>query len=320
MKKNEHPNQFFLYTPISSAAGAPLDTGGEALTARSPVMATAVRFARSRLLALAAAGMLCAGALPAAQSIIPFTAKLTDPAGKVIDGQRTTITFRLWTAATGGNNIWFETHTNMVVTKGVLSVNLGQYQDLGGIQGDNLWVGITVNSDTEMTPRLLVPTQAAPWSFPPGVVVPYFGSQPPFGWRLCDGSVLSRIDYARLFAVIGTSSGAGTNNLSFHLPDLRGVFLRGVNGTRSDTNYWDPDASLRTNVFAGGNTGNAVGSVQGDEFRSHVHAMNAGTGPHWNQCCNQNPDTLPDPGAKTDPTGGAETRPKNVYVNYIIKY
>src|SRR5204862_5941115 len=106
---------------------------------------------------------------------------------------------------------------------------------------------------------------------PAGSIMAYLGTIPPPGWLLCDGTVVGRTAYARLFAVIGTSSGSGDGSSTFHLPDLRGMFLRGVNGSRSDTNFWDPDAALRTNVFAGGKVGNAVGSVQYDDFRSHTH-------------------------------------------------
>src|SRR4051794_25758300 len=44
------------------------------------------------------------------------------------------------------------------------------------------------------------------------------------GWLLCDGSLLSRIDYAKLFDKIGLSfnTGVGEAVTQFRLPDLRG--------------------------------------------------------------------------------------------------
>jgi microcystin-dependent protein len=45
---------------------------------------------------------------------------------------------------------------------------------------------------------------------------------PDSGWLVCDGSAVSRSTYARLFAVIGTSFGAGDGSTTFNLPDLRG--------------------------------------------------------------------------------------------------
>lgn len=44
----------------------------------------------------------------------------------------------------------------------------------------------------------------------------------PAGWLLCDGSAVSRTEYATLFAAIGTTWGAGDGSTTFNLPDLRG--------------------------------------------------------------------------------------------------
>lgn len=57
---------------------------------------------------------------------------------------------------------------------------------------------------------------------PVGAVMPYAGSTPPAGWLLCDGSEISRTNYARLFSVIGTTYGAGDGNSSFNLPNFSG--------------------------------------------------------------------------------------------------
>lgn len=50
----------------------------------------------------------------------------------------------------------------------------------------------------------------------------------PSGWLDCDGSAVSRTTYADLFAVIGEDYGAGDGSTTFNVPDLRGLFLRGV--------------------------------------------------------------------------------------------
>lgn len=63
---------------------------------------------------------------------------------------------------------------------------------------------------------------------PPGTIFPYGGSVAPTGWLICDGSSISRAEYAALFSVIGTSFGDGVSSTTmFNLPDLRGMFLRG---------------------------------------------------------------------------------------------
>lgn len=48
------------------------------------------------------------------------------------------------------------------------------------------------------------------------------------GFLVCDGSAVSRTDYAKLFEVIGTTFGAGDGSTTFLLPDLRAKFVRGA--------------------------------------------------------------------------------------------
>lgn len=95
------------------------------------------------------------------------------------------------------------------------------------------------------------------------------------------------------------------------LPDFRGLFLRGVDHGRGK----DPDAEART-ALHGGAQGDEVGSVQEDAFKEHRHAYirfpqgrgNTASGKYWGDGTDQ-----------TASTGGNETRPKNIYVNFIIK-
>lgn len=63
----------------------------------------------------------------------------------------------------------------------------------------------------------------------PGVVVPYGSDSIPNGWLLCDGSVISRTIYSRLFAITGEKYGVGDGATTFNIPDLRGRFALGVN-------------------------------------------------------------------------------------------
>lgn len=69
---------------------------------------------------------------------------------------------------------------------------------------------------------------------PIGTILSFGGVTAPKGFLLCDGSAVSRTDYSALFAVIGTSFGAGDGSTTFNVPDLRGEFLRGA-GTNSHT-------------------------------------------------------------------------------------
>lgn len=153
---------------------------------------------------------------------------------------------------------------------------------------------------------------------PTGALLSYYGVTAPSGFLLCDGSLVSRTTYAALYAVIGDAAGNGDGATTFALPDVRGLFLRGVDGTANN----DPDKLTRTAQSTGGNVGNNVGSVQDDEFQAHSHNANRATGsggviggavpPHNGVAAGAG-----DIGMQQ--TGGAETRPKNVYANYIIK-
>jgi microcystin-dependent protein len=191
----------------------------------------------------------------------------------------------------------------------------------------------------------------AEWSSPTpaGTIQTFGGGTVPDGWLLCDGSAVSRTTYGDLYAKVGTAWGAGNGSSTFHLPDLRGRFLRGRDGGVGR----DPDRGSRTASNSGGSAGDNVGSVQSGQVTSHSHdpgSLYAATdGEHqhtWNgywSCPSgtgrQLRSRLPASGDPTDdvtnagegahthaitgftgPTGGNETRPLNAYVNYIIKY
>lgn len=67
---------------------------------------------------------------------------------------------------------------------------------------------------------------------PLSLVAAFAGTAAPAGWTICDGRALSRTDYAELFALIGTTYGAGNGSTTFNIPDLRGEFIRGWDAGR----------------------------------------------------------------------------------------
>jgi microcystin-dependent protein len=94
-------------------------------------------------------------------------------------------------------------------------------------------------------------------SEPAGIVIPFAGSTAPQGYLLCDGSAVSRTDYADLFAAIGTVYGAGDGSTTFNLPDLSGRVVIGV-----------------SNSHALGSTGGEVSHVlTSSELPAHVHEV-----------------------------------------------
>ena len=72
---------------------------------------------------------------------------------------------------------------------------------------------------------------------PIGTMIPY-GSQNniPTNWRICDGSEVSRTDYAELFNIIGTSYGEGDGTTTFNLPNKKGRISVGLDVDQSEFN------------------------------------------------------------------------------------
>lgn len=68
---------------------------------------------------------------------------------------------------------------------------------------------------------------------PAGIVMSFAGSDAPEGWLLCDGSAVSRTDYADLFTVIGTTYGSGDGETTFNLPNLSGRVAIGVSNSHA---------------------------------------------------------------------------------------
>lgn len=86
--------------------------------------------------------------------------------------------------------------------------------DMGNNQINNLVPGV-------------LPTDAATVgqmvsSVPIGGVIDFWGSVAPTDFLFAAGQELSRIDYAALFAIIGTAAGPGNGSTTFNLPDYRG--------------------------------------------------------------------------------------------------
>lgn len=145
---------------------------------------------------------------------------------------------------------------------------------------------------------------------PTGATMFWTASTPPSKWLECDGSLLSRDTYSALFAVIGTTYGVGDGATTFALPDSRGEFFRG----------WDNGRGI--------DTGRVLGTVQADEIKSHNHDYRFGDGgtnttalPYYytnNNFTSDNYNVTSSEAVR--PTGGDETRPRNVTRMEIIKY
>lgn len=119
-------------------------------------------------------------------------------------------------------------------------------------------------SDTQCAQgHFCVSGQCAP--VPVGMMTPWAGSgAPPFGWLIADGSPISRTAEPALFAVIGTTFGAGDGVSTFNLPDLRG---------RSALGFRDAGAPF-------GATGGALPHRHAMTLPAHAHAVTYGSHTH----------------------------------------
>ncbi len=148
------------------------------------------------------------------------------------------------------------------------------------------------------------------------------------GWLVCDGRSIKIAQYPELYLVIGKVYGKGNQDDEFCLPDYRGYFFRGVDGGTGN----DPDASNRKPQPSGVMAPDKVGSIQEDALQKHDHMYQKNTAPLPVQggaaeapliatqpvlTENGPTNSLSPPG--TVKVSDSETRPKNVYVNYLIK-
>jgi hypothetical protein len=159
----------------------------------------------------------------------------------------------------------------------------------------------------------------------PGEIRAFAGEACPSNWLPADGRELQVAAHASLNAAIGDLWGS-TNVSSFQLPDLRGEFLRGWNHNRDNG-----DPSSRERIIPPGAPIDAsrgsdqVGTSQRDQFLRHQHTtdLTARWGDKYADTIGFSADNGEHPhggfSLPTTPTGGAETRPRNVYVLYCIR-
>lgn len=103
---------------------------------------------------------------------------------------------------------------------------------------------------------------------PIGTVFAFAGTSPPTGFLLCHGQAISRVQYATLFSVIGTTFGAGDGSSSFQVPDLRGRVIAGLDnmGSTSADRLTDAWADQR-----GGTGGVDKHALSVPELPAHSH-------------------------------------------------
>ena len=123
---------------------------------------------------------------------------------------------------------------------------------------------------------------------PIGGIVIWSGAvgSPPDGFILCDGTAISRTDFATLFTIVGTTFGTGNGSSTFNIPNLRDRFIVGAGdgynlnatGGSSTTTLGTTNLPSHTHQL-GGNTG----SQNLTHNHSYVGHTYPGSGPEQNQ-------------------------------------
>ncbi|MFM2339788.1 MAG: hypothetical protein RLZZ360_424, partial [Candidatus Parcubacteria bacterium] len=91
---------------------------------------------------------------------INYQGRLLDATGSAVVDGTYAMSFRLYTVATSGSAIWTETLSGVnevTVIDGLFSVMLGSTSPLTGVDfNQTLYLGVTIESDSEMTPRKIL--------------------------------------------------------------------------------------------------------------------------------------------------------------------
>lgn len=124
-------------------------------------------------------------------------------------------------------------------------------------------------------------TSAVSAAMPTGALTMYGGASAPTGFLLCDGSAVSRVTYAALFAVVSTTYGAGDGSTTFNVPDLRqrfplGKAASGTGATLGGTGgAIDHTHSVPAHYHSMSGAGTTLAT--GTESANHTHALGYGT-------------------------------------------
>ena len=108
---------------------------------------------------------------------------------------------------------------------------------------------------------------------PTATIVPWSSSSVPSGFLECNGAAVSRSTYAALFAIVGTTYGAGDGASTFNVPDLQDNVAIGKSGTKALASTGGANTVASTGNV-GGSTANATLSTA--QLASHSHPSGTG--------------------------------------------
>lgn len=162
--------------------------------------------------------------------------------------------------------------------------------------------------------------EAARALIPVGTIIPFAGSSAPDGWFTCNGQLLNRNTYAKLFAVIGTTYGSTTGD-NFRVPDIRDRFPTGAGGSYSIGATGGVAQVVLTTQQLPGHThdiGGKAGTAMMNGVGMYVSNLSSGSG--WQALSTTEQGSMSGLIAKATGGGQAhENRPPYIAFPFIIK-
>jgi microcystin-dependent protein len=98
----------------------------------------------------------------------------------------------------------------------------------------------------------------------------FAGSSAPTDWLLCDGAAVSRAVYAGLFAVIGTTYGAGDGSTTFNVPNAKGRVTVGRDAGQSEFDTLAETGGAKTHTLT---TSEMPSHSHGVTDPGHTHSL-----------------------------------------------
>jgi len=111
---------------------------------------------------------------------------------------------------------------------------------------------------------------------PTATIVPWSSASVPTGFLECNGQTVSRSTYAALFAIVGTTYGAGDGSSTFAVPDLQDNVAVGKSNNKALASTGGANTVTSTGNV-GGSTANA--SLSSSQLASHSHPFPTGQNP-----------------------------------------
>jgi microcystin-dependent protein len=204
----------------------------------------------------------------------------------------------------------------------------GDSFSIGGnlyVAGTSTFVGIPTGPTASFATNT---TQLATTAFvlansnPTGGIMMWSTGTAPTGWLLCAGAAVSRSTYAALFAVIGTTFGAGDGTTTFNLPNYTNRFPYGTTvastgGSADAVIVSHSHTATVTDPTHAHATGRFLGTLGG--FNTAYVGDDSGAGPASNGTTIAAATGISVTNASTGVSGTNANLPPYLGINFIIK-